>query len=392
MGVLGKVKDTALYQFVRKTAFSLTRIFPIDNNKVVFDNFAGRGFGDDPKYIAEELAKRNKNLKLYWLTADFQGDFPNGVIPVRISSLKSTYHLSTAKVWVDNVKLAHKPKKKKNQFYIQTWHSTLGLKKNEADVPTLLPSYIEEAQNDASQTDLMYSDNDFRFEKYKNHYWYSGPVIKCDVPRVGFIKNAPKEVHDKVKNYFGIPADKKIAVYVPTFRKDKKVNILHFDHFSVAKALSEKFGGEYCFITRLHRNNLNDNAEYEKNIPEDVYNGTFYSDIGELLAAADVCITDYSACMFDCMFAEKPVFLYTPDADEYLNNDRGVVFGEGDLPFGMSRTCDEMIKEINDFSFADYSEKCEQFKQKIGFVDSGNGSQMIADIILDVLSGKEAFE
>jgi CDP-glycerol glycerophosphotransferase len=35
-------------------------IFPIKKNKIIFDNFNGKGFGCNPKYIALELIKSRK--------------------------------------------------------------------------------------------------------------------------------------------------------------------------------------------------------------------------------------------------------------------------------------------------------------------------------------------
>ena len=40
---------------VKKRFGTLCRVLPIVKNKVVFDNFGGKGYGDDPKYICEQL-------------------------------------------------------------------------------------------------------------------------------------------------------------------------------------------------------------------------------------------------------------------------------------------------------------------------------------------------
>ena len=57
--------------------------------KVVFDNFGGRGMGDDPKYIALYLKKHYPKARLIWLAANPQEDFPEGIEPVRIYSRKA---------------------------------------------------------------------------------------------------------------------------------------------------------------------------------------------------------------------------------------------------------------------------------------------------------------
>ena len=106
--------------------------------------------------------------------------------------------LSTSKIWIDNIKSSIKVEKKSNQYYIQTWHSTLGFKMNEQDAELLPQKYIREAKKDAAITDLMYSNNDFRIEKYRNRYWYNGEVIKCDVPRMSILFDCPKTLKHQI--------------------------------------------------------------------------------------------------------------------------------------------------------------------------------------------------
>ena len=42
-------------------------VFKIRANKIVVSNFYGKGYGDNPKYIVEELLKTEKNLDIVWL-------------------------------------------------------------------------------------------------------------------------------------------------------------------------------------------------------------------------------------------------------------------------------------------------------------------------------------
>ena len=138
--------------------FQFLAIFPVREKKIVFDNFGGRGYGCDPKYIAEELLKRNESLDLVWLTKDIKCELPEGIRPVRYGSIRAMYELATAKVWIDNIKNAIRLPKKRNQYYIQTWHSSLGLKRNEQDAEFLKKTYVRRAKRDAAVTDLMYSN------------------------------------------------------------------------------------------------------------------------------------------------------------------------------------------------------------------------------------------
>ena len=110
--ILKYIKDNYVSIFHLRLLSLISRFLPLEN-KVVFDNFNGGKFGDDPKYIALQLLKRKDCPTLYWLTKDTRIELPDGIRPVKFKSLGSIYHLATAKVWVDNVKNVYKPRKRK---------------------------------------------------------------------------------------------------------------------------------------------------------------------------------------------------------------------------------------------------------------------------------------
>ena len=374
------IRKTKAYKDVRKLLAACMRYLPLNRNKIIFDNFGGQGFGDDPRYIAEKLHALDPKLSLYWVTYDLDGEFPSWIHPVKCGSVWADYHWLTAKVWVDNIKSTIRPPKRKGQFYIQTWHSTLGFKMNEADAPNLMKRYLDIAMKDSKQIDLMYSNNTFRFEKYKNRFWYDGEVLKCDVPRTGFLLHPSKAVRKKVYEYFHIPENKKLVLYAPTFRAEKNLEIYQFDYIRCQKQLSEAFGGDYEMLIRLHPNDCI--YKEQLNLPESVYNATGYPDMQELLMAADVLITDYSGSMFEFGFTRKPVFLFAKDVKAYQEKDRKLYFSLEELPFSLSETEEELWKAIAEFDSASYGEKCLQFEEKIGFEDHGQGASVIAGIIL----------
>ena len=66
------------------------RKLPVQSNKIVMDNYDGMGYGENPKYIAEELLKRDRRYKIIWLTRDNQSDYPKGIKPVFQKELTDT--------------------------------------------------------------------------------------------------------------------------------------------------------------------------------------------------------------------------------------------------------------------------------------------------------------
>lgn len=57
-----------------------------------------------------------------------------------------------------------------------------------------------------------------------------------------------------------------------------------------------------------------------------------YPDIQELLAAAQVVITDYSSCIFDFLLTVRPGFLFVPDLEHY-DQERGFYYKLEETPF-----------------------------------------------------------
>lgn len=375
---------------IKKRFGTLCGLLPVCRNKIVFDNFGGKGYGDDPKYICEQL-RSQRGLNLVWMSEHPERDkemIGDGVQVVQYGSFRAMYEWATAAVWVDNIKSTYRPLKRKNQFYIQTWHSCLGLKRNEADVSDKLPqSYKERIIRDARETDLMYSNNDFRFEKYKNRYWYNGPVIKCSVPRCAPLIHGQEAAGKHIRELYGIAEDVGIALYAPTFRRTQSMDVYQFDRARCLAELAEKKlcgKSQFVCLLRLHPNLSNEEFQIRSTQEIDV---SEYPDFIELLAAADVLISDYSAVIFEGMLAKKPVFLFTPDFEEYVKNDRGVVFTEEEMPVAFCRREETLWNEIRSFSPERYEERCSRFFRQVGFCEDGKGDEYIAKLIMRRIKG-----
>ncbi|TNH00935.1 glycosyltransferase, partial [Pasteurellaceae bacterium USgator11] len=117
-----------------------------------------------------------------------------------------------------------------------------------------------------------------------------------------------------LKNSLGIPQDKKIIFYAPTFRKAGSMP-LPFD----PQVLLENLNNEYVIITKLHYLNHLD-KKYD-----DVIDCTSYSDIADLMKIADILISDYSSLVLDFALLNKPIVLFQYDYEQYMQQ-RGVYF------------------------------------------------------------------
>ena len=119
--------------FTHSIVYYICRIFPVDQDKVVMWTFEGSGgFGCSPKYVAEEILKRNwegrTKFKIVWLLNDIGKDFPKEIKKVKNTLWNRAYHLSTAGTWISNTRTFYGTRKRKGQRYIQTWHATICIK------------------------------------------------------------------------------------------------------------------------------------------------------------------------------------------------------------------------------------------------------------------------
>lgn len=362
----------------------IARFFPLQN-KIVFDNFRGKGLGDDPKYILLQLIKNKVNAKYIWLLNDFAEDMPVEVKKIKYGSWLATFHYLTAKVWIDNVKSSPKPPKRKGQFYLQTWHGSFANKMVEEDAKDYLcEEYIKASQEDSSKIDLMYSNNDFKINLFKNSFWYKGPVIKSDSPQLSVLINPPPNLKKHLFSQFNIHQQSKIVLYAPTFRRKLHSDTYIWNYQKILKALEQTFNSEFTLLIRFHPN-VN-NSKVASIFNKNCINVTDYPDMDELMAISDVMITDFSGVAFDMALTRKPVFIFAKDYDDYVLNDRPQYFPQNELPFTLAKTELELQQNIQSFHNQSYQNKINHFFKRIGMEERGFGAKNIANIIMERLA------
>ena len=384
--LIDKLPDFAITFLVKLKICNYCRflwLFPIQKNKIVFCNFFGNGYGDSPKYIAEKLIEKNTDCRIVWLLKkELTGKavFPEKIKPVRYGSFRSLYELATAGVWVDNSRKAFLPPKRKGQFYIQTWHSPLRLKKIEKDAcENLSSTYIERGKIDSENCDLMTAGNDFGFEIYRNSFWYNGEIVKEGTPRCDIFFKDNSKIRNKINQYFGLSPDEKLVLYAPTFRSSSDLKSCIPDFGLIINTLEKKYGGKWKMLVRFHPKT--DVSFLFSDYGPFVLNASEYDDIQELLAVSEILITDYSSSMFDMLIAGKQCFLFTPDLAAYRENERGLYFEPEQLPFQVSMSTEELIRNIINSCQDEYLEKVKNFSRLVNMYEKGLASEFLVERI-----------
>ena len=93
--------------------------------------------------------------------------------------------------------------------------------------------------------------------------------------------------------------------------------------------------------------------------------------------------------MFEPAFVHKPVFLFAPDRNQYVNRERELLIEYESLPFTIAETNEELEHDIAGFAPEEYETRVENFFRKYGVCEDGHASERAAQFIVDLLLGKE---
>ncbi len=377
---LRKLRKLFVWALAIPTSFLLSRICKVKPNKIIFMTF-NHTYSCNPKYITQELLRQKLPVDIVWVVKPNQPmDVPEGVRTVVYGTFPYCKELITAKVWVDNAfgfSWNPFPVKKKDQFYIQTWHGSLGLKRiGKENVRNRRWSLA--ARLNAKWVDLCVSNSSFETEVFRQTHWPKNPILELGHARndLLFADNAAPAA--RVRQYFGIADGKKIVLYAPTFRNDDATACYDLDHSHLLAALEKKFGGEFVLLNRYHMKTLK--AREAQVTDQRIIDATAYPDIQELMVASDVGITDYSSWICDFVLTGRPGFLYAPDLEKY-DRERGFYYPLEETPFPIAQSNDQLVQAILGFDADRYAAKKERFLAARGCKETGTAAKQIVEII-----------
>ena len=358
---------------------------PIKKNKILFMSYYGSQYGCNPKYLSQYIVTHYPDYDVVWafVHPERYGNI-SGIRVVRYLSIRYFYELCTCKVLVTNYRMTLLSWKRKGQYYIQTWHSSLRLKMIEKDAEDKLPvSYKNMALKDSLNIDYLLSGCAYSTSIFRSSFWYKGNILEFGTPRNDLFFSANIDDVKRIKDNLNIPFSHKVVLYAPTFRQNNKNNRYELDYAKVLQILQKDTHSNWTVLVRLHphllacSNSLIDNSV--------VKNVTSYDDIQELLLVSDILITDYSSLMFDFALTQRPCFLFTPDLEEYIKNERNLYFDIQNLPFPMAVNEDELIQVLSLFNSCQYEEKLNTFLSEIKSFESGRACKAISEKIQEII-------
>lgn len=365
---------------------------PVNQKKVVIINYHGKGYGDNAKYIVEALHRMpdisiNRDFEIVWLVRKDLYDkveLPYGIRKATYGTVEGLYEMASSKVWLSNCRNMYSAIKKKNQYYIQTWHACLSLKLVEKAAEDKLSFYyVRNAKRDARYTDLMISNSKTCTRMYYDSFWYSKEVLECGSPRNDILINYTEQDVVRLREKLGIEQNVKVILYAPTFRLDGSLDHYIKDYEGLIDSFENYNDADYIVLVRLHPiiSNMEIGITGDK-----VINVTDYDDMQELMVVSDYLISDYSSTAIEFSMMRKPSFLYMEDFDEY-QKERGSFFSMDELPYVKAYSEKELFQKIRYFDNTDYLKRLRSFFDHVQLNETGHAASAVAERIRDCMFG-----
>ncbi len=370
----------------------------VDPGIILFESNLGRNYSGNPRFIYEELVARglDRSYRCYFILEEPCISLPGKAKKVKRISLLYFYLFAKAGVWVSDTRMPAYLKKRKAATYIQTWHGTplkkLGLDLEQVSMAgeTSLEDYKRKFASNSKTWDYLLSQNAYSTGIFRRAFAFHKEILEIGYPRndILFHKNNAASIVE-IKRRLGLPTDKKILLYAPTWRDNE-----HYGHLTYKFSsgmdydfLQERLSGDYVIAIKAHYL-VGERLDLQK------YQGFLYqfgasSDIAELYLASDMLITDYSSVMFDYSLLCRPMLFYTYDLEQYKDSLRGFYFDfMEEAPGPIVTTSQQLVKAIEEYNFQEYQEKYAAFREKYNHADHGDAAKQVVDLICRRPGGK----
>ena len=231
-----------------------------DPNKILFSSFHGQ-YNDNPKYISEEIHKRHPEMELYWVISEKSknNDVPEYVRVLHYNTIRYCWIKNRCKVLVENgagyylfdnsgsMFSLKKKLKNKKQFDLSTWHGN-PIKCIGAQIPG--NEYWNE-ETVFTTSDMLVSGSKMIKGFFERAFLNKMPVELLGTPRTDILFRQDEALKKTIKTKLGLPLDKKVVLYAPTYRDDPTASgieqMQQMDFDRLFEALQGRFGGDWVF-------------------------------------------------------------------------------------------------------------------------------------------------
>lgn len=381
-----RFRASTRYHWVMTWVFRCAQVLP-KRKLIMFESDRGTSYGGNPRALYERMLERGSDHELV-VVNNTHVRLPDVTTQkVRRFTPKYYWLMGRASHWVTNQNAADQFRPGRRTHYLQTWHGT-PLKRMQNDVSKMHgrdDDYHARARKLVSAWSSLVSPSSFATTAFRSAFGFEGPIIESGYPAndIFHSEHAAQRARE-TRARLGVPADRKIVLYAPTFRDNQRKGAhwsadLTFD----IGGFRERFGEDTTLLVRFHP--LVRFQWPKSNADTSVIDVSRYPDTQDLLLIADVLITDYSSIMFDFAQTGRPMLFFTYDIEMYRDELRGFYFDfENEAPGPLLRTPEEVLKALGDLAEieTDHAERLVAFRERFGGLEDGHASDRVIDFML----------
>ena len=347
-------------------------LIPMDEKMIIFSAHS-RKYNDSPRTIYEYMYGKPqfKDYKFVWALEDPEHvEIPGPAIKVKADTLEYFKLTLQAKYWITCVNIERSLHyKKKKCIYLNTWHgtafNTIG---NEAG-----------GRKDYDFSHITYFCYESEFQKYhcmKGFNTREESMIPTGYPRNDTLYYVTPEEVKALKEKLGLPLDKKIILYAPTWRDstDNGKTCAIKPPIDV-KYWEQRLKDDYIVLFRTHAYT---NTLLGVEFNDVIRDYSAYPVVNDLFKVADILISDYSSCVTDYCILERPVVCFAYDYEEY-KAARGLnIDFETEMPSGIKKTEKEVIDHILSMNYEEECKKTKALKDKYTYI-GGHATELCVE-------------
>jgi CDP-glycerol glycerophosphotransferase len=370
-------------QVLKALAFKVFRRLPVRPGLAVFESHMGQQYSDSPRYIYEAAVADGLDrlgLRPVWSYAKRPDCFPKDARLVRRESWRYVYDLARAEFWIDNQGFPRMFGRRRETTYIQTWHGT-PLKRMGFDSPALeranaTTRRIHKAM--MRRWSALLVPSEYFVETFVASYGYQGELVRKGLPRNDLlVRGVDDEWVLAKKRELGLPTDRRLVLYCPTFRDRARRMDTPYDLPLDLEPMRRALASTHFLMLRMH---YLDSYKLSRRYDPFAANLSNHHDVTELLLIADVLVTDYSSVMFDFANTGRPMAFFTYDYEDYVRDERGTYVDLPDIaPGPMVSTTEELIAALQsvDDDALKFKERYEQFRARFCSYETGHAAEAV---------------
>ncbi len=359
---------------------------PVRPDLVVYQSYWGAKVACNPYAIYQHLQKTAPNrFDHVWITKDGVDprDTKGHAQHLREHSWAYYYTLARAGTLINNANFPNEVIKRPGTVHLQTKHGTplkyMGLDQLKTD-PFAWPdpqAFVARC----TRWDYVISSNSYSSQVWRQGFPYSYRILETGYPRNDRLITADDAERAQMRKRLGLPDDKQVVLYAPTFRPDYPGGSpTQPGKEEIIAAIMAGLGPDQMLAIRDHYF-LDKGSRFEGDAR--VVDLSGHVSTTDVLLVTDLLITDYSSIMFDFAVQKRPIVILAQDKDLYAAA-RGTYFDIARLhPGTFCTTLPDLTRALDTRAYDSEAARAQarNFHAVFCHLDDGHAARRVCDVL-----------